>query len=60
MLMFAEFIKEQKGLSLTKIDSSSDNLVLFLDNRKEKEKKIQIKNGLQHEMTILTHQIFYR
>ena len=33
MLMFADFIKEQKGLNLTQIDSSED-ILLFLDSRK--------------------------
>ena len=33
MLMFAEFIKEQKCLNLTQIDSS-DDIILFLDSRK--------------------------
>jgi site-specific recombinase XerD len=32
MWMFAEFIKEQKGLNLSQIDS--DNILLFLDSRK--------------------------
>ena len=33
MLMFAEFLERQKGLSLSQIDSS-DNVLLFLDSRK--------------------------
>jgi hypothetical protein len=33
MLMFADFIKEQKALNLAQIDSS-DNIILFLDSRK--------------------------
>jgi hypothetical protein len=33
MLMFADFIKEQKGLNLTQINSSND-ILLFLDSRK--------------------------
>jgi hypothetical protein len=33
MLMFAEFIKEQKGLNLAQINSSEE-LLLFLDSRK--------------------------
>jgi hypothetical protein len=33
MLMFTEFIKEQKGLNLAQIDSS-DIIILFLDSRK--------------------------
>src|SRR5918995_1829051 len=33
MLMFADFIEEQKGLNLTQINSSND-ILLFLDSRK--------------------------
>lgn len=33
ILMFTEFINEQKGLNIAQIDSS-DNIILFLDSRK--------------------------
>ena len=36
MLMFAEFIEEQKSLNLTRINSTTD-ILLFLDTRKSKE-----------------------
>ena len=38
MLMIAEFIKEQKGLNLTQIDSSED-IILFFDGRKRSKEQ---------------------
>jgi hypothetical protein len=38
MLMFEEFIKEQKGLNLTQIDSSNE-IILFLDSRKRSKEQ---------------------